>query len=99
MNAYVKSSPLYRNTKSLELTQNMTLEALRQDPQALRESLEFPSFLFKVRDGKVGTDEQENIQLPYLSQSYSRWPAYVNIFTPTLHRSTTIGNGLRIEPS
>ena len=32
VHACMKSSPLYHNIKSLELTQNMRLEALRQDP-------------------------------------------------------------------
>ena len=64
VNACMKSSPLYRNIKLVELTENMRLEALRQDPQASREALEFPNFLLKVGDGKVEMDAHGNIQLP-----------------------------------
>ena len=64
VNACMKSSPLYRNIKSVELTENMRLEALRQDPQASREALEFPNFLLKEGDGKVEMDAHGNIQLP-----------------------------------
>ena len=61
----VKASPLYRECRLLRLTENMHLAALRADPAADLEALNFPEFLVSVGKCRIqGEQRLEWISLP-----------------------------------
>ncbi|CDF33193.1 ATP dependant DNA helicase [Chondrus crispus] len=65
VSAWVKASPLYRECRFLRLTENMRLAALRADPAADVEALNFPEFLLSVGEGRLqGEQRPEWISLP-----------------------------------
>ncbi|CDF38585.1 ATP dependant DNA helicase [Chondrus crispus] len=65
VSACVKASPLYRECRFLRLTENMRLAALRADPAADVEALNFPEFLLSVGEGRLqGEQRPEWISLP-----------------------------------
>lgn len=65
VNACVKSSCLYQEFRFLRLTENMRLSALRADPSADSEALQFPEFLLSVGEGRVqGSVQRDMISLP-----------------------------------
>lgn len=59
-----KNSNLYENFENLTLDVNMRLEALRNDPNATTDALEYPEFLLKVGEGRVEGSDGEYIPLP-----------------------------------
>ncbi|CDF37673.1 unnamed protein product [Chondrus crispus] len=66
VSACVKASPLYRECRFLRLTENMRLAALRADPAADVEALNFPEFLLSVGEGRInGEQRPEWISLPH----------------------------------
>ena len=65
VNACVKASPLYRECRFLRLTDNMRLAAIRADPAADVEALNFREFLLRVGEGRLqGKQRPEWISLP-----------------------------------
>ncbi|CDF77379.1 unnamed protein product [Chondrus crispus] len=65
VSACVKASLLYRECRFLRLTENMRLAALRADPAADVEALNFPEFLLSVGEGRLnGEQRPEWISLP-----------------------------------
>ena len=52
VNACIKWSHLYTNCHTLRLHENMRLSALREDPSADEEALQFPSYLLSIGEGR-----------------------------------------------
>jgi len=68
--ACICSSPLFPSFKTLRLSENMRLNALRQDPNADAQALQFPSYLLQVGEGRVPDTEAERVLLPSSIHSF-----------------------------
>ena len=64
VNACVCSSQLFSLFRTLRLTENMRLTALRNDPNADQAALQFPSYLLQVGEGRVPDIQGQRILLP-----------------------------------
>ncbi len=60
----LKSSIVLLELKVLDLTDNMRLKALKDDPRVKLTALEYPEFLLRVGEGRIEQDEDSNIDLP-----------------------------------
>lgn len=61
----LKNSKLYEKFEKLTLSQNMRLEALRNDPDASQDALDYPGYLLEVGEARVeDTINQYDIEVP-----------------------------------
>jgi len=81
VNACFRTSALYDKCKVLRLTENMRLQALRDDPSADPASLEYPNFLLRVGEGRYEADADLRIELPeYIEVLPNEWDLCDKVF-------------------
>lgn len=59
----IKSSPLCRQFRTLQITENMRLQALRNDQNAHADALLFPNFVLALGEGVVSSDYEARVKL------------------------------------
>ena len=84
VNACFKSSGLYSKCQMMQLTENMRLRALLQDPNASPESLQYPNFLLQVGEGRYPREEDGRIKLPDYLHVYDSLKALCDAMFPPI---------------
>lgn len=73
VSASLKSSSLYYSCRTLQLTDNTSLQSLFQDHAASEKATQLPDFLLKVGEGYVTGDSSNYIDLPSYIQPVYRY--------------------------
>ena len=60
----LKSSFIFQELRVMHLTENMRLQALKEDPNADHEALQYPDYLLRIGEGRQRKDEKSYIDLP-----------------------------------